>query len=336
MQIKSLRVRSYRSWCVDDTTPPKAVERLKKLEKVLLLREEGCSLETALAVVEWSKATFYRWRGCFLDHGLQGLMPRSRRPHRSRQPEWTKRDEEQVWQLRRRFPSWGKTTLWKVLSRDHGLTLSCSTVGRILSKGLRLGRIRPCAFYYGRVKAKRHRRLGTRHAKRWRYRMKAGQPGEMVQIDHMSVSLALKSDIKEFKAVCPISKQMVVKAYRQATALNARDFLMTLIRDLPCPLRSIQVDGGSEFMAEFEAACAELDIPLYVLPPKRPQYNGCVERANGTSRAEFYPFYEGPLTLEAVNRALKQYQQLYNDYRPHQSLDLMTPNEYLAQCSEAA
>ncbi|MFI4894225.1 MAG: helix-turn-helix domain-containing protein [Phycisphaerales bacterium JB058] len=329
MQIQSLRLRAYRSWCVDDSTPPEAVERLKKLETILVLREESCSLETALSVVAWSRATFYRWYARFRDHGLAGLIARSRRPHRSRPREWTKAQEQAVWHLRRRFPSWGKVTLWKILSRDHGLTLSCSTVGRILAKGVRLGRVVPCAFYYGRVKNKRQRRLSDRYAKRWRYRMKAGQPGELVQIDHMSVSLALEHEVKEFTAVCPVFKQMVIKAYRRATALNARDFLRTVIGSLPFPLRSIQVDGGSEFMAEFEAACAEFEIPLYVLPPKRPQYNGCVERANGTSRAEFYPFYDGPLTIKAINRALLEYQRLYNDYRPHRSLDLMTLNEYL-------
>ena len=54
-----------------------------------------------------------------------------------------------------------------------------------------------------------------------------------------------------------------------------------------------------------------------------------VERANSTSRVEFYPFYVGALTLQAINKSLKKYQKLYNDYRPHQALDLMTPNEYL-------
>jgi len=52
---------------------------------------------------------------------------------------------------------------------------------------------------------------------------------------------------------------------------------MELIEDAPFKILSIQVDGGSEFMAEFEAACKELYIPLHVLPPSRPTYNGGVE-----------------------------------------------------------
>ena len=55
------------------------------------------------------------------------------------------------------------------------------------------------------------------------------------------------------------------------------------------------------------------------LPPKKPEYNGCVERA-GTSRYEFYPFYEGPLTVAAINQKLAEYQTHYNTYRPHDGL----------------
>ena len=68
-----------------------------------------------------------------------------------------------------------------------------------------------------------------------------------------------------------------------------------------------------------------------VLPPKSPKYNGCVERANGTSRYEFYPFYEGPLTLAAINRKLAQYQHCYNYYRPHDGIGLQTPYGVLSE-----
>ena len=334
MQIKSLRIKAYRSWVVDDTTPHEAIERLKKLDHFYCLREQGIYEDLALDIIEWSRATFYRWQKRFKEQGLKGLIQQSRRPHRTRKPEWTRHQEQQVLHLRRRFPAWGKLTLWRILSRDTSFNLSASTVGRILTKAIQLGRIQPCAFYYGSISSTR-RRAFKQHAKRWQYKMKASQPGELIQIDHMSAYVAPRHLIKEFKAVCPVSKQLVVRAYRHATANNARRFLRALINDLPFNVISIQVDGGSEFMAEFEAECERLKIPLYVLPPKRPQYNGCVERANQTSRSEFYPFYQGAFTIEAVNQALLDYQHLYNDYRPHPSLDLMTPNEYVQSLAAA-
>ena len=73
----------------------------------------------------------------------------------------------------------------------------------------------------------------------------------------------------------------------------------------------------------------------FILPPKKPEYNGCVERANGASRYEFYPFYRGPLTLNAIHRELTQYQSYYNSYRPHDGIGLYTPMEYYQQLAHS-
>ena len=53
-----------------------------------------------------------------------------------------------------------------------------------------------------------------------------------------------------------------------------------MIARAPFAVQSIQVDGGSEFMAEFEEAGASQGIPLYVLPPDSPQLSGGVKRSN--------------------------------------------------------
>jgi len=50
--------------------------------------------------------------------------------------------------------------------------------------------------------------------------------------------------------------------------------------------REIRRDGGSEFMAQFETACQQRGIQLFVLPPRSPKLNGHVERAQRTHREE--------------------------------------------------
>ena len=52
--------------------------------------------------------------------------------------------------LRRRYPLWGKRKLWRVLAPAHGRTLSESTVGRMVTQLVRLNRVPPVCFYYGR------------------------------------------------------------------------------------------------------------------------------------------------------------------------------------------
>jgi transposase InsO family protein len=83
-------------------------------------------------------------------------------------------------------------------------------------------------------------------------------------------------------------------------------------------------------MADFEGACAELEIPLIILPLKKPKYNGGVERGNRTFHEEFY-FQPNLLadTIGAMRYELKNAVTKYNAYRPHRALNGLTPLAYL-------
>ena len=336
MQIKALPYPLYRRLPIDDSTPQQAIQRWEKLRLYDRLRRQGCSQKLALEAIGWSRSTYYRWRKRFHTSGLDGLAARSRCPRRLRSPQWSFQDERLVWQLRRRYPFCGKLRLHLFLQQEHAFAGSVSTVGRILAKGVRLGRIRPWAFYQGRLGPQRRRNFQKGHAQRWRYGMKASRPGQLVQIDHSRVYPLPGVQFKEFKAICPVSKHLVVRCYSRATARNATRFLQALLQEMPFPITSLQVDGGSEFRAQFETACHKLDLPLYVLPPRRPQYNGCVERAHSTTRCEFWTFYDGELRVADINRALQQQLHFYHHRRPHRSLGLLTPQAFLATLSSAA
>jgi len=82
----------------------------------------------------------------------------------------------------------------------------------------------------------------------------------------------------------------------------------------------VQVDGGSEFAAEFEKACREKRLPLFVLPPKSPKLNAHVERAHRTHNEEFYEAHARSQELPELNRQLRHWENTYNCVRPHQAL----------------
>ncbi len=88
---------------------------------------------------------------------------------------------------------------------------------------------------------------------------------------------------------------------------------------------AIQVDGGSEFKADFERACQERDIRLFVLPPRSPKLNGSVERAQRTHKEEFYRVVELPETIGELRQKLRAWEVVYNTRRPHQALAYQTP-----------
>ena len=121
------------------------------------------------------------------------------------------------------------------------------------------------------------------------------------------------------------------RVYCTATSRHARDFLKCLFAQSPFDILSIQVDGGSEFRDEFETACEQRHIPLFVLPPRKPKWNGCAERAHDITRYEFYPFYQELTTVTTLNKALSDYKNYYNHYRPHDGIGLETPMAYYQQ-----
>jgi transposase InsO family protein len=125
--------------------------------------------------------------------------------------------------------------------------------------------------------------------------------------------------------------------YSNATSYSAKTFLLKLVAEAPFKIISIQVDGGSEFMVDFELPCKDLGIELYVLPPKKPKYNGGVERGNRIFREEVYAKTDLLSdSIGAMKFSLKQAIHKYNSFRPHKAIDYLTPFQYLNNLSEGA
>lgn len=308
---------------------PGASKRIEKLKFYDQLRSEGCSEETALKAIEVSRATYFRWKKALSEKGPKGLNVASRKPKSVRPKKWTIDLQFLICRLRQENPMYGRLKIHALLRRDFPdfVIISVATVGRILKRLVDLKRILPVWALSSGRKTKR-RRSFDKHAQRWKYGMKAAKPGELVQVDHMSVSLGTGKMLKHFQATCPISKITVTEVCTGATSAAAAKFLLKIKAQMPFPIRSIQVDGGSEFMKDFEAACEAEKIALWVLPPKSPKYNGCVERRNATFKYEFYYQYGGEDSIVAIRAALQQYQNRYNTFRPHQALKQNTPMRY--------
>jgi len=155
------------------------------------------------------------------------------------------------------------------------------------------------------------------HAKRLpKKALKPKLPGERIQIDTLHVNPLPGKHLKHFSASCPVSRWTVAEIAEKATSATAARFLEKVVRESPFPIEVIQVDGGSEFMAAFEAACAEHGIDLYVLPPKSPKLNGTVERMQETWRGEFYEAYELPWTVTELRPLVQRYQDAGCGYHP--------------------
>jgi putative transposase len=304
--------------------PRQASREAKRRRTILDWHERnGASVSLTARHFGFSRSTIYELLQRNKSGGA-GLEDRSRRPKRVRQPTWSPELEARVLELRQANPRWGKDKLTPILRRE-GTRVSVSMVGRILSKLKRENRLLPATLNDPCIVRRRQiRPYAVRKPKD--YFVQA--PGDLVQVDTKDVRLW--GDVyKHFAARDHVARWDVLDVHRSATAHTAAAFLDVIIERMPFEVRAIQVDGGSEFKAEFEAACKAKGILLFVLPPRSPKLNGRVERSNRTHDEEFYQVIAPPDDLAHLRPQLLQQEQRYNTYRPHQALGNLTPLEWL-------
>jgi transposase InsO family protein len=324
MQIRGLHRAIYRGARLASRLATQerseVVERRDAVARWHQARRDGLTASQAAKAVGTPPSTLYRW--------AKDVPPKSRRPKTIRRTTWTSTLVQAVEEWRLEEPTWGKAKI-VVKLREEGFTVSEATVGRILTHLVKRGAIEPVPAMRKAAKTRKwapQRRFAERLPKS----AKATRPGQIVQLDTVYVTLAPGKHIKHFTAYDPVAKWTVAKAYNRATAASAAMFLDKLTADMPFKVEAIQVDGGSEFMAEFEDACQSRAIKLFVLPPKSPEINGAVERCNGSWRYEFYAVYDLPTRVDQLNPLIDAFQNRYNTHRPHGALGGRTPAQYLA------
>ena len=299
----------------------------KELDRLRALRLWQETKDTRLICDTFgmSRATLYRWLKRCDPHDLSSLRERSRRPRRVRRPLWSHELVIAVKHLRECYPRWGKDKL-VVLLRGQGYKTSASTVGRVLrylkSRGVL---VEPVVRRVISAKRRARRPYAVRKPKEY----KPLEPGDLVEVDTLDIRPLPGVLLKQFTARDVISRWDVLETRSRATAHTAKEFIETLQRRMPFEVRAIQVDGGSEFYAEFEQECERRGIRLFVLPPKSPKLNGSVERAHRTHTEEFYEVYECSWTVPELNQELRQWERIYNCVRPHQALGYKTPLQFL-------
>lgn len=278
-----------------------------------------------------SRPTFYAWQTRYQEHGLRGLDDRSHRPHHVPPPTWTTSQVVAVRTLREHYPYMGKEKIRILLARD-GIVLSASMIGRILRRLRLSGQLVEPA----RLRRRRGRSQPRPHATRKPKEYVIERPGDLVQIDTLDVAVAHGSRFLQLSLVDVCCRWTAAEVRRGKAAMTMRESLQRMEQRLPFPLQAIQIDGGSEFKADFEGYCQEREIRLFVLPPRSPKLNGMIERMQRSYRDEFYACVDLAPQVSSVAEALRVYEDTYNTIRPHQALGYQTPAQFLAQQGAAA
>jgi len=296
-------------------------EAKKRLNWMDFYFSHGCNARLTCRHFGITPQTFYRWKRRYNPQRLESLEERSRRPHHLRRPTAAPELVQAVLEIREANPRWGKDKLAPLL-REAGWDVSTSMVGRILlrlkDQGLLIesprGALPVRRRYYPRPYAVRKPKDYT-----------ATKPGDIVQVDTLDLRPLPNVVLKHFTARDVVSRWDVLDVAGRATAKTASRFLDSLEARMPFRVKAIQVDGGSEFQAEFERECQRRGILLFVLPPHSPKLNGYVERAHRTHVEEFYEVWDLDWTVGMLKPQLLAWEEVYNTVRPHQSLDYRTP-----------
>mgnify|MGYP002776329879 FL=1 len=148
-------------------------------------------------------------------------------------------------------------------------------------------------------------------------------------IDFMSDALMCGRRFRTFNVVDDFNREVL--AIEVDLSLPAQRVIRVLERivawrGLPAKLR---MDNGPEFISVSLADWAEEhQIQLEFIKPGKPTQNSYVERFNRTYRTEVLDMYAFK-TLNEVREITENWMREYNEERPHDSLNDLTPWEYL-------
>lgn len=266
-----------------------------------------------------SRTTIHKWVRRYADKGPRGLEDLSRTPKKKRISRVPWQTVDLIISIRSEYPAWSKHKISVILARDHGIPLSASTVGRILKrKGL----------YDKRVSDKRSR-IAKRHHKRLKaeWWMKHAFPGCLIQVDTKHLYFAGRKYF-QFTAVDCCSRVAFCRVFTNAGSASAKAFLEELTGYMPFAMVALQTDNGSEYLRHFDEATEKMLLTHYFSHPHCPKDNAFVERKIQTTKYELWAFKEA-CTLEGLNELADEWNHIYNNVRPHQSLDYLTPIEFL-------
>jgi transposase InsO family protein len=147
-------------------------------------------------------------------------------------------------------------------------------------------------------------------------------PGERVQVDTCQIAPGLY----QYTAVDDCTRIRCLALYKRRTAANSLLFLEQVIEEMPFQIQRIQTDRGREFFAyKFQEQLKKYAIKFRPIKPASPHLNGKVERSQRTGLEEFYPTVD--LQDPTLSDKLRDWQDYYNEYRPHGSLAGKTPWE---------
>lgn len=291
------------------------------------MKIEDSRLALCIAVEEGSMnvSEAARWQGVsrktahlWLNRFRSGAALHSRSRARLSQGGQTPAElEERIIALREENPGRGPRKIRVLLKREFEKVPADSTIGAILKRAgmvhprRRRRRIQPYTRPF--MKVEKPNDLWTIDFKGW------FTSGDGARCEPLTLQDAQSRFLLEVEIVPSTSKDY------------ARPILTRAFKKYGLP-KAIRSDNGTPFatptsrlgLSELSVWWTQLGIQHERIAPGKPQQNGRHERMHGVMKA--YIKHRKPKTARQARRVLKDFVHDYNIVRPHQSLDMKTPD----------
>lgn len=265
-----------------------------------------------------SRKTFHKWKNRHSPYYLPNLENKSRKPNHFRE---SKIPIEQVFlakRLRTEYPCYSKYKLAVILKRDYEIILSASSIGRIIKR-------------YNLFFKPKYRPKKQRYASIFRQRLPKDyliqSPGDLIESDTKHLPF-LGQKRYCFAAIDCAGKGITIKISRSPSSLRNAALINQAKQSFPFKIKAWNNDNGSENLKDFHQSLQQSDIPQYFAHPNCPKDKPFVERVIGTIEREF--IQQGKLVSDigTQQKLINEWLDEYHNFRPHQSLGYLTPNEY--------
>jgi transposase InsO family protein len=269
------------------------------------------------------RSYFYRWKARYDKRNLSSLEAKSTAPKKRREPEYSRELVAAVRDIRKKDPTYSAKKIRPILLRTMSDVPSATTLGRLIN--------RENLFFRADTKLhkKRSNSAKTAHKrKRKPYNLKAEKAEQIIEFDMKHINL-LGQKCYAFCAIDPFKKETMIHVASSPSSENARTALKKVIARFGTDIVIVN-DNGSENMAKAEEYLASLKVTQYWARPKSPKDKPFVERVIGTLQRECLDYHYEPMNVTETQKVVDAWLDKYHFYRPHESLDFLTPAEFSA------
>lgn len=273
----------------------------------------------------------YTWRKRLKSgyNHLSSLVPSSTRPKQVRRMVTDERILEYIRKLRKQIPRIGKEKIKPLLDYYcHGIgipPIAESTIGKIIKRH---------KYYFQKQGRIYHNPASKWHLKKKHQRLRVKHPPSHLDQGHIQADTVMRitNKIKDYfyTAIDAKNKFALALNYKSLNSRNMKDFYYKFISVYPGKIKDWQTDNGLENLGEFDEELRKDNIPHFFTYPRCPKINGIVERFNRTIQEDFIDNHLDIIYDKILfNEALADYLVFYNTRRPHKSLGLKSPIDYI-------